>query len=228
MASPPHPHFHQHSASTDPLSHSSDDLSFSSHYVGRAGIPSLPATTRSAPEHSERQGGESSSGAAAQSTTETWIDFLQNVEGDNQGSVRLQNRHASSSAGQRAHRPSHDTVEARKRRLTAPDSPGRRPSYVHPGQAYPSRSLSTSSGVPPYTRSYPGSSIGTAIDLTTPPRRTQAALPPLPRPMERRVSDIVLPPWQPDADVARCPVCDTQFSFFYRKHHCRYARSLVF
>lgn len=41
-------------------------------------------------------------------------------------------------------------------------------------------------------------------------------------PMEpRRESDIVLPSWQPDSDVNKCPVCQTEFHFFYRKHHCR-------
>lgn len=33
--------------------------------------------------------------------------------------------------------------------------------------------------------------------------------------------DIVLPRWQPDAEVTYCPICSTQFSFFIRKHHCR-------
>ena len=34
--------------------------------------------------------------------------------------------------------------------------------------------------------------------------------------------EIVLPTWQPDSDVSECFVCGTQFSFFFRKHHCRY------
>lgn len=43
------------------------------------------------------------------------------------------------------------------------------------------------------------------------------------RPSEdRRPSDIVLPRWQPDAEVTLCPICHTQFSIFVRKHHCRY------
>ncbi|KAL8377841.1 hypothetical protein RB595_008497 [Gaeumannomyces hyphopodioides] len=32
---------------------------------------------------------------------------------------------------------------------------------------------------------------------------------------------IVLPRWQPDAEVTLCPICHTQFSIFVRKHHCR-------
>lgn len=35
------------------------------------------------------------------------------------------------------------------------------------------------------------------------------------------MTDIGLPPWQPDAEVTQCPVCKNQFHFFYRKHHCR-------
>jgi hypothetical protein len=35
--------------------------------------------------------------------------------------------------------------------------------------------------------------------------------------------DIVLPRWQPDAEVTYCPICHTQFSIFVRKHHCRSA-----
>lgn len=39
----------------------------------------------------------------------------------------------------------------------------------------------------------------------------------------RDVREIVLPRWQSDAEVTYCPICRTQFSFFVRKHHCRYA-----
>lgn len=31
----------------------------------------------------------------------------------------------------------------------------------------------------------------------------------------------MLPPWQPDAEVSQCPVCGKNFTFLYRKHHCR-------
>ena len=37
----------------------------------------------------------------------------------------------------------------------------------------------------------------------------------------RRNREIVLPKWQPDAEVAKCPICGTTFGFWYRKHHCR-------
>ncbi|KAJ5935802.1 hypothetical protein N7466_005349 [Penicillium verhagenii] len=30
-----------------------------------------------------------------------------------------------------------------------------------------------------------------------------------------------LPRWQPDGEVSTCPICETAFNFWYRKHHCR-------
>ena len=36
-----------------------------------------------------------------------------------------------------------------------------------------------------------------------------------------RNNSVVLPRWQPDAEVTYCPICSSQFSFFNRKHHCR-------
>ncbi|GAP83358.1 putative Fyve zinc finger protein [Rosellinia necatrix] len=33
--------------------------------------------------------------------------------------------------------------------------------------------------------------------------------------------EFTLPRWQPDAEVTHCPICDTQFGMFLRRHHCR-------
>lgn len=38
----------------------------------------------------------------------------------------------------------------------------------------------------------------------------------------RETPDFVLPRWQLDAEVTLCPICNTQFSIWVRKHHCRY------
>lgn len=37
----------------------------------------------------------------------------------------------------------------------------------------------------------------------------------------RQGREITLPRWQPDSEVASCPICGTSFSFWFRKHHCR-------
>ena len=82
-----------------------------------------------------------------------------------------------------------------------------------------------------------GSSLAHPIDLTSPPRQR----PQMPQPRvsggssesfqarsnaigmvsEASSEDVVLPRWQSDAEVTKCPVCRTEFSFWYRKHHCR-------
>ena len=108
-------------------------------------------------------------------------------------------------------------IAERKRRLTAPEPPTRRPGYAGSGSGGSSASLLPLSAAS-------GSSVATAIDLTALPaawphrgggRVEQADA-------GRRESDIVLPAWQPDSEVAQCPVCGNHFSFWYRKHHCRY------
>lgn len=33
--------------------------------------------------------------------------------------------------------------------------------------------------------------------------------------------EIILPKWQPDSEVSKCPICSRQFTFWFRKHHCR-------
>lgn len=96
----------------------------------------------------------------------------------------------------------------RKRRLTTADSPVRRPSGIR----MHSSNTGTTSADPIMLDSSPAS--------TRPP-----PTPPLPlrtnTEPSRRGSDLVLPPWQPDADVSQCPVCGKNFTFLYRKHHCR-------
>ena len=39
--------------------------------------------------------------------------------------------------------------------------------------------------------------------------------------------EFALPRWQPDAEVTYCPICHAQFSFFVRKHHCRFVMLLT-
>ncbi|EME83507.1 uncharacterized protein MYCFIDRAFT_215336 [Pseudocercospora fijiensis CIRAD86] len=128
-------------------------------------------------------------------------------------------------------RESGDSAE-RKRRHTGSE-PQRR-DYPYPTYNATASHLHHAARLP----SPPGSSRETAIDLTSPPAQPQPrpARPSIPRmpgsddgrrspggaaPSATRDSDIVLPRWQPDNDVTKCPVCDTEFSLLYRRHHCR-------
>ncbi|KAK3394132.1 FYVE zinc finger-domain-containing protein [Podospora didyma] len=53
------------------------------------------------------------------------------------------------------------------------------------------------------------------------PVRLRAQPLPSPTPASPRALDLVLPRWQPDAEVTYCPICRAQFNIFVRKHHCR-------
>lgn len=78
----------------------------------------------------------------------------------------------------------------------------------------PSRRLSMSMMDRPLPAS-PGSAGPSSMAGSPTTRRTT---------MERREPPgIILPRWQPDAEVTYCPICHAQFSIFVRKHHCRYA-----
>lgn len=64
-----------------------------------------------------------------------------------------------------------------------------------------------------------GGARANTIDLSS-PERPLPQRPSEDRPRERS-GEVVLPRWQPDSEVSKCPICGTQFSFWYRKHHCR-------
>lgn len=90
-------------------------------------------------------------------------------------------------------------------------------------------------GPPP--RYTPGASAADAIDLTSPPRysnmstaqqrQTHRQSSHTRRRPSATSSPVVLPPWQPDADVLQCPCCFTEFGWVTRKHHCRKCGKVV-
>ena len=161
---------------------------------------------------------------------ETWMDFLRQTGAESRGRDGNPNYEAMRAAynpqSVRGPNSSGNVVEARKRRLTAPESPQRRSSYGPMSGHGPPLGESSRSALL-------GSSASTAIDLTSPgpsPARTPNILQSFGGPNRNvettRDGEIVIPRWQPDAEVQRCPVCGTQFSFWYRKHHCRYVSRL--
>lgn len=143
----------------------------------------------------------------------TWLDFL---------------RTAGHTVPPPPPPPSNREHSADRKRRHPGSSPERRsypnpPSYNASMSGAAERAQSGTGAVPQPQ----GSSVNTAIDLTSPPR---------PRPTvitrtsgqgsagsggSRTGSDVVVPKWQADNEVIRCPVCKIEFSFWYRKHHCR-------
>ena len=94
----------------------------------------------------------------------------------------------------------------RKRRLTTADSPFRRPS-----------------GMRIHSEDQPGSSHNPLVVGSSPAAVASQRPPPHSQPStSRRDSEFALPRWQPDSEVTHCFVCGSHFTFFYRKHHCRY------
>ncbi|KAG8165248.1 hypothetical protein KVR01_005523 [Diaporthe batatas] len=81
-----------------------------------------------------------------------------------------------------------------------------------PGSPSFSRRPATPPSPPPASRRRTSSNAFAATRAVHQPQRP---------PESRRPSDLVLPRWQPDAEVTFCPICHTQFSIFIRKHHCR-------
>ncbi|KAF2644452.1 hypothetical protein P280DRAFT_476490 [Massarina eburnea CBS 473.64] len=95
----------------------------------------------------------------------------------------------------------------RKRRLTTAESPMRRASTIRTSSSAATPTGTSNSdllvlgSMPPGTGGTGGSAVGHGE--------------------VRRDSDLVLPLWQPDYEATHCFVCGSQFTFFYRKHHCR-------
>lgn len=83
----------------------------------------------------------------------------------------------------------------------------------------PSRQNSQTSASQPH-----GSTFTEIIDLTgsSPPASMRPGVPPQPnRTSSNRSRGYIVPAWQPDAEVSECPICKRQFTFLFRRHHCR-------
>ena len=147
---------------------------------------------------------------------ETWMDFVREPSGGRQDAFEqaMAARRAATIAADRRRRLSQQQEEQMRRRAS------RSLSFVHPSGE---RSiLGSQSNVP-----------GTAF--TEPMLPPNIASPSTQRPMDRPLPrvpsmeisrdpvnrDIALPKWQADTEVSKCPICETAFSFWYRKHHCR-------
>ncbi|KAL8676752.1 MAG: hypothetical protein Q9186_006753 [Xanthomendoza sp. 1 TL-2023] len=161
---------------------------------------------------------------------ETWMDFL---EGSSRPEGSFGNpslRHnirtfGSQEPGRRQERQAAMQRAAlimadRKRRLTEnqEDYDRRRSASSLPFS--PAMTTSTSGFSPNHGRAFPlldprHPSSSSIMDRPLPPR------PDVPPSRNQENREIILPRWQADSEVTRCPICSTNFGFWYRKHHCR-------
>ena len=141
---------------------------------------------------------------------ETWMDFLRYSGSgrDQQEQDLFANRGAAMMAADRHRRIAAYAQDMRRRSSSNSTLPSGR---TRPG--------------PPPTNLAPTAPI-TRIRSGTPGGRT------VHQSISRRPStgvqvgrsqgqEIILPKWQPDNAVTKCPICNITFSFWYRKHHCR-------
>ncbi|KAF2010672.1 hypothetical protein BU24DRAFT_427783 [Aaosphaeria arxii CBS 175.79] len=170
---------------------------------------------------------------------QTWVDFLresgpdaneglgvghnttQRSEWPGQTTSASSSRLALPTRLPRASSTSSANSVERKRRLTAPESPGRQTSGRRTRASFGDATGGTQSD--PIG---PGNVPPTRNRLPRPPLNTHSPHPPRTSSVgggrrQSNMSDIALPPWQADHEVNLCPVCGNQFTFWYRKHHCR-------
>lgn len=138
--------------------------------------------------------------------------------------------HSIDENGARNHPTSHTNVD-RKRRLTNPAHNSGRVRTISGGfhsrnqssySSQPDESSSTTLTQVPRYDPAPHSSSRASAD-----EGSLRGLPPVKRHssnMQHPVSttrEVILPKWQPDSEVSDCPICLRQFTFWFRKHHCR-------
>jgi len=150
---------------------------------------------------------------------QTWMDFLR--EGPSDGreggdrQAQLEAKRAAIMAVDRKRRLTAHEDEMSRRRSSSGTIYGQAQGGGFRRPMYPPPRTTSDNAV-----SGSGSARSIVVDLSSPER-------PLPRrpssdsTRDRGSREFVLPRWQPDSEVSKCPICRTQFSFWYRKHHCR-------
>ena len=143
---------------------------------------------------------------------QTWMGMYKQSSNDRQDPLNRAQLVASRTAIMAADRRKRlsDHPEEHMRRRSASGQ-----SFVHPGSSRSRQSFTQSGNDRPL------------FDHSNSPPTERNPERPLPRRpsidtlQNRRNRDITLPPWESDARVSKCPICGTNFSFWYRKHHCR-------
>lgn len=151
-----------------------------------------------------------SSADMPQDEDQTWLDFLRSAGGTVSSSATNAAHASASTTLPRPPLPRNESSD-RKRRLTAAEQ-GRGYPYVAPGST---RAAAIDLTTPPRQQGHMRGHTTGSVGFTTHPLRRQSDM------SRRRSSDLMPPPWQPDAEVAKCPVCEQEFGFLFRKHHCR-------
>lgn len=112
-------------------------------------------------------------------------------------------------------------ADRRKRLSEHPEEQSRRKfsnslSFVHPGSSHSRQIFTQMDSDRP--------SLSPTLNFTSTQRGSERPLPQQPSSdslPNRRSREIPPPRWEPDAEVSKCPYCKKNFSFWYRKHHCR-------
>lgn len=146
---------------------------------------------------------------------ETWIDFLRESPSNGQTSqewAHAATKRAAMVAADRITRMTRQHADFVRRRSASSISSEQAASARIP-QTFSPTQTDTLLARP---RRPPGN-LNSTGSIERPPYNT----PSMADGPNRRNREIVLPRWQPDAEVSKCPICGTIFSFWYRKHHCR-------
>ena len=155
------------------------------------------------------------------SKQQTWSEFL-SQDSEVTGESDLTNNLSQMNA------PATD----RKRRLTGSTHDSGRRRTVSGGfhnRHHSERSLQLDGPSSPRTQAWPRRTESMDYSQTNFLDLTRSPLPPPPPPQRQRLHrpavtstrQYVLPSWQPDSEAVDCPICKRQFTFMFRRHHCR-------